>query len=142
MAQPDAPTSPRRDAIFVEPRTGRLSDQGLQLLEQYWRQLAAGFVTVPVTIEGTDILTLTPIMAAEGAASYGDFMAWAGVAPNLSTGAMTAFLTAGGAALETVKVYKSPGLVQAGAGDVVAGGFYVFFYSSALDGGAGGLILK
>lgn len=142
MAQPLAPTSPRREVPFVDPRTGRLSDDGIYVMEQLWRQVAAGFVIVPVTITGKNVLTLTPVLAREGAASYGDHMAWAGPAAQTSDGAVTAVVTDGVSPLDTIKVYKTNGAAQAGAGDLVALSFYTFWYVAALDSGAGGLVLK
>lgn len=142
MAQTFAPTSPRRDQPWVDPRTGRLTDHGSLVMEQLHRQLVAGFVTVPVTITGKNVLTLTPTLNAEGARSYGNYMAWAGVAAQTSDGAVTALVTDGRNPLTTIKVYKTAGAAQAGAGDLVANSFYVFFYNSALDTGAGGFVLK
>ena len=140
MAQPLSPTSPKRGAPFVD-RSGSLTDQGLYLLEQFWRQIAAGYVVVPVTIAGTNALTLTPVLAREGAASYGDHMMWCGPAANTSTGPVTATVTDGTNALTTVKCYKTGGSAQADTGDIVADRLFLFTYYAALDSGSGGLVV-
>ena len=141
MAQPVAPTSPRGSLPFVH-RDGTLTPQGLLFLEQMWRQVAAGFVIVPVVVAGTNELTLTPTLAAQGAASYGTGMAWFGTAAETSTGAVTATVTDGRNALATVKVYAGNGTAQANAGDLMQDASYLFIYRADLDGGAGGLVLK
>lgn len=140
--QPIGPTALRHETAFIDPRSGRLSDHGKMFLEQMWRQLSAGFPIVPVTITGTNDLTLTPTLGGEGAASYGNYMAWVGVAANTSTGAVTGHVASDSKTLATVKIYKTAGAAQAGAGDLVAGSLYLFIYNSALDTSAGGLVLK
>ena len=141
--QEEAPTSPRDDTAFVGP-DGRLSEYGKMMLEEMWRNMAPGFPIVPVTIlNTTNVLTLTPSMHKEGAATYGDHMVWGGVMPSSTTAAVTAKVAdTQGNSLATIKVYKTHGTVQAGNGDLISGGFYLFIYSAALDSGAGGFITK
>lgn len=140
--QPFGPTALRREAPFIDPKSGRLSDHGLLFLEQFWRQMSAGFPVVPVTITGTNDLTLTPTLGGEGAASYGNYMAWVGVAANTSSGAVTAHVASASKTLATLKVFKTNGAAQAGAGDIVAASLYVFIFNSALDTAAGGFVAK
>lgn len=143
MAQPHAPNPPRAKTPFTT-RDGLLTPDALAVMQQLWRQVAAGFVTVPVVIGGTaNELTLTPKLTAEGGRVYADHMAFAGVAATTSTGSVTAKVTSDQYGdLASLKVYKTNGAAQAGSGDLVAGSFYTFWYVAALDDGAGGLVLK
>lgn len=139
MAQPKAPSPWSRNNPLIDPRTGLLTAHGTVFLQQMWRQVAAGFVLVPVVIAGSaNALTLTPQLDEEGAASYGDGMAWVGEIAANSTGAVTAAV----GSLGSLKVYKSHGLAQAGNGDLLDGEIRVFIYWSTLDSAAGGLVLK
>lgn len=143
MAQDHSPNRPQYNLPFVEPGTGLMSRPGMNVVDQMWKQIAAGFVIVPVTITGTNVLTMTPRLQSEGGVTYGDGMTWCGAAASTSTGTVTAFVnTAQYGSLATIKVFTSPGLVQAGAGDVVQFGVYLFVFNSALDSGAGGFVLK
>lgn len=136
MAQSTAPNSPRLSGPFVD-RDGRLSRDGLAIMESMWRQVAAGYVVVPCEASGTNAITLTPIMHDEGGATYADHMVFAAVAAATSTGAVTAAV----GDLDALKVYKEAGATQAGSGDVVAASLYFFAYNAALDAAAGGLVL-
>lgn len=143
MAQATSPSPLLPNRALIDVRTGLPTAEFASFLQQMWRQIAAGFVVVPVTIIGTNSLTLTPTLNAEGGRTYGDYMAFCGVAAATSTGAVTGTVTtARGGSLDTLKVYKSNGAAQAGSGDVVKDSLYLFIYNSALDGGAGGLVLK
>lgn len=142
MAQQEAPVRPKGDSAFVDAESGRLTSFGLLVMEQMWRQLAAGFVVVPCIVEGTNDLILTPKLTEEGARSYGDYMVFAGVAVADSTGAMTARVKSRATELAVVNLYKDGGATQAGAGDVLLNRLFLFVYNSALNGGAGGLVLK
>jgi hypothetical protein len=128
--------------VDIEPKTGMLTTPGMNTLYQGWRMYAAGYVLVPCTATGQNVIALTPILHREGAAVYANYETWVAVAAQTSTGSVTAFVTDGQTPLATLKVYKTNGAAQAGAGDVVAAGLYLFIYNSALDGGAGGFVLK
>lgn len=143
MATGRSPTRPRNQEPIVDPH-GRLTRYGVQLLESMWRQVAAGYVIVPVVVTQADVnvLTLQPLLHEEGGETLAQGMAFWGTAAQNSTGAVTAILAKPSRALPAVKVYKSNGLAQAGAGDVVQNGRYLFVYDEDLDGGAGGLVLK
>ena len=144
MAQREAPAPPRRENAFAEPRNGAMTRETFMMLHGIWRQIVAGHVIVPCTlVTVSNLITLKPKMHEEGAAAYGDFMTFAGMADASTTAAVTANVaTASGKALATVKVYKDGGATQAGNGDILANRLYLFIYNSSLDGGAGGLVLK
>ena len=142
MTQNEAPNRPQQKYQFIEKDTGYLSSYGLRVLEQIWRQVAANFGPVSCSSVHTgNKYLLTPLLQSEGGASYGDHMGWNFVADFTSTGAVTAAVV-GESELATIKVYTSPGAVQAAAGDIVINGFYVVYYNSGLDGGLGGFVLK
>jgi len=144
MAQPKAPTAPRNDSLFVD-RQGRLSEEGYSILNQLWKQVAAGHVIVPVDISfAANVYTLVPKLHEEGAQAYGDHMAFFGMAPAASTGSVTAKVqtASGQKILGTIKVYKTNGTAQAGNTDIALDAYYLWIYASALDGGAGGFVLK
>lgn len=144
MATNKAPTRPRNQDQFVEPRGGRLSDYGLQMLESMWRQFGAGHVTVPVQITqaNVNVLVMAPMLHEEGAESYGTGMVFFGKTVAASTGLVTAYLTKPSRALPAVKVYKTNGTAQASTGDIALNAYYLFVYHGDLDGGVGGLVLK
>lgn len=142
MAQNEAPNPPQHDFQFVDIRTGQLTSYGLNTIDQLWRQIAAGYVVVPCTCTGTDDLTLTPTMHAEGARTYGNYMFFSFTAENTSAGDMTARVQEKATKqLAQVKLYKDGGATRATANDVVAGRLYLAAYVAGLDGGAGGLVL-
>jgi hypothetical protein len=144
MAQNQAPSRARENLPFVDPRTGNLSSSGALFLEELWRQVVAGFVTVPCVVTNVgNFYTLKTRLHKEGATSYGDHMIFSGVASAGSTGDVTACVSdAEGNALETVKVFKDGGSTLAGNADIVSGRLYLWCYLASLDGGAGGLVLK
>lgn len=144
MPQREAPTSPRADERMVDGQ-GRLTRQGFAIQQQLWRQVAAGHVVIPVLITNVgNLYTLVPRLHEEGAQSYGDHMCFFGPASAASTGAVTAKVqsASGQKVLSTLKVYKTNGLAQAGNTDIANGAYYFWIYAAALDGGAGGFILK
>lgn len=144
MADTKAPNPPRLDQNVIDPRTGGFTQQGYMMMQGIWRQIAAGFVIVPCTASTTaNLITLTPKLHEEGAAAYGDYMTFAFVADASVSGVTTAKVqTRAAKALATIKVYASGGSAQATTGDIVATRLYLAIYNSALDGGAGGLVIK
>ena len=122
--------------------SGKPTRDAFLSITEIWRQIVAGFVIVPCAASGTNDITLTPILHKEGAATYGDYMTFAAAAAQNSTGAVTAHLESVDRALPTLKVYVNGGAAQANAGDIVVGSLYLFIYNSALDGGAGGFVIK
>lgn len=142
MAKNSAPNRPRANLPFVD-REGRFTKDGLSTIDQMWRQIAAGFVMVPCTATGTNLIVLTPILSVEGGLSYGNYMTWVAVAAATSTGAVTAkVMTTQYGDLATIKVFTGNGATQANSGDIVAGSLYLWIYNSALDSGAGAFVLK
>lgn len=145
MPQVEAPAAPKSDDVFVDRATGRLTPRGMAVLDQIWRQIAAGHVNIPVVVtSAANLFTLTPRLHEEGARAYGNHMVFVGKADAGSTGAVTARVRSASQQkiLSTVKVYKDGGSTQAGNTDIVAGRLYLWIYDSSLDGGAGGLVLK
>lgn len=140
--QNEAPNQPQQKYQFVDLDNGYLTSYGLQTLEQMWRQISASFGPIPCVATNTvNFYTLTPILQKEGARSYGDYMSWIFMSPFTSTGAVTMNIM-GDAALDTIKVYIDGGDTQAGLNDIRINRLYTVFYNSALDGGAGGFVLK
>lgn len=136
------PSAPRTTAPLVH-KDGRLTNEGQFMLEGLWRHVVAGFVIVPCTASGKNVITLTATLHREGARTYEDGMTFQFVAAETSDGAVTAKVQdAEGKALDTIKVFVTDGAAQAGAGDVTADRLYLAIYNSALDSGAGGLVLK
>jgi hypothetical protein len=124
--------------------TGRLSQDGLLMLESLWRQVVAGFVVVPVKIAQTDpnVVVMSPLLHQEGAESYGTGMAFWGMAVATSTGAVVARSQSRSKTLPDRKVYKTNGTALAVAGDIVLNACYLFIYHADLDAGNGGFVLK
>lgn len=137
MALTKAPIEPGAFTDFVD-KQGRLTLAGLEMLQQVWRQVVAGYVIVPCTASGTNAITLTPTLHEEGQKAYGLGMGWLFEAAATSTGLVTIGLTG----LSLLKGYKTDGAAQATTGDVVSGSMYIAFYSPNLDSGAGGFVLK
>lgn len=140
--QNEAPNQPQQKYQFIDLDTGFLTSYGLQTLEQMWRQIAASFGPVPCEATNVgNLYTLTPILQKEGGRSYGDYMRWTFMSPFTSTGAVTMNVM-GDALLDTIKAYIDGGATQANTGDIIINRLYDAIYNSALDGGAGGFVLK
>lgn len=143
MSQDLSPNRPQDKYQFVSLDTGRLTQYGLQTLEQMWNQLGATFGICPCEAVTTlNVIALTPRLNAEGGRTYGDHMAFSFVADATTNGAVTAFVKGRGdsEALATIKVYKDNGASQAGAADITANRLYQFWYVSGLDSGNGGFV--
>jgi hypothetical protein len=143
MAQDEAPSPPQREFQISDTKTGLLTQYGISLLDQLWRQVAAGFSSVPCIASTTaNLITLTPRLHEEGARTYGDGMIYTFLADANSSGAVTAKVQSGTKVLSTVKVYIDGGATQANAGDVDLGKVYLAVFEGSLDAGNGGLVLK
>ena len=143
MALNSSPQRPLWNLPFVELQGGDLTPSGLNVINQMWKQIAAGFVIVPCTATGTNLIILTPRLNVEGGQLYGDGMTWVAPAAAASTGAVTAKVTTlQYGDLATIKVFKSPGTTQANNGDIAINGVYFFTYYSFLDSGNGGFVAK
>ena len=137
MALDRAPNPPREGVTFTD-RNGLLTPAGLELLNQMWRQIAAGYVIVPCQASGTNAITLTPILHQEGAKTLANHMTFSFEAVATSSGLITMRV----GALTFLKAYTGNGATQATTGDVVDNRLYHASYLSTLDGGAGGFSLK
>ena len=127
---------------FVDVKTGCLTEHGLQLMSQL-RGFVVGMNRItPCNATGKNVITLTPLEASPLIEKYVDYEVYSFVAEQTSDGSVTATVVPRDGALATIKAYKTNGSAQAGAGDVVAGSLYLAIYNDALDGGAGGLVLK
>lgn len=138
-----------------DPRATMLTDVARQLLQQAIEFVSGTARVIPVSITGTNDLTLTlnpsgPQIGLLGGntTGYYDYDVFSGVAAATSTGAVTAHVVtasrpnAGGRALGTLKVYINNGGTQAGAGDLTIGRHYTFTFVDSLDGGSGGFVLR
>ena len=142
MSQDISPNRPQDKYQFISLDTGRLTQYGLQTLEQMWNQIAAGFGICPCdATTAANVITLRPRLNGEGARTYGNHMAFSFVADATTTAAVTAKVV-GDNTLATIKVYIDGGATQAGNNDIITDRLYLLIYNSALDSGAGGLVLK
>lgn len=137
MGQEKAPSRPQRAIPFVDVKTGMLTEFGFHTLDQSWRQGAAGFITVPCTAAGKNLITLTPTLHREGGAVLANHMPFSFLAEQTSDGAVTVKV----ADQTARKAYVSGGATPAGSGDVVGGSFYVAYFVASLDANAGGFVL-
>lgn len=144
MSQSVSPNRPQDKFQFVSLDTGKLTNYGLQTLEQIWNQVGATFGICPCdAVTTTNVIALTPRLNAEGGRDYGDHMEFAFVADATTSGSVTAYVNGIDATkpLATIKVYIDNGATQAGLNDITANRFYKFCYVSALDSGNGGFVL-
>ena len=138
MADDKAPNPPLPELGFVDPKAGgRMTPLGYQMMNQLWRQIAAGFPVVPCVATGTDAITINPRLHREGARTLADHMTFSFEAVATSTGAVTIQL----GSLTALKAYIDNGATQANAGDLVDGSLYLVSYLSTLDSGAGGFVI-
>lgn len=137
------------------PLQGLLTGPSLQTLTQMIAFVTSTNRIIPVSVRGTNDLTLTlspggPQIGLFGTntSGYYDYDVFSGVAAETSTGPVTAHVVTpvrpnvGEFALDTLKVYKTNGSAQAGAGDLTQGLHYTFTFVDLLDGGNGGLVLR
>lgn len=135
---------PRTNAAtaFVDDN-GLLTRHATQFLSAI-REMIVGMNRItPCSASGTDIITLTPNAGAcPLIEKYVDYEVFIAAAAETSTGSVTATVVPRTGTLSTLKVYKTNGAAQAGAGDIVQNSVYMFIYADHLDAGAGGLVLK
>jgi hypothetical protein len=127
---------------FVDPKTGILSEHGIQLMSQYYNFIVGMNRVTPCNATGKNVVTLTPLTASPLIEKYVDYEIFAFVAEQTSDGSVTGTVVPRKGSLSTIKFYKTSGAAQAGAGDVVAGSLYLGIYNDALDSGNGGIVLK
>lgn len=142
----DATGSPIKKPIgdfpFTDPTTGNLSDYALQLLNSWYNFIVGMNRLTPCNASGKNVVTLTPLAASPLIEKYVDYEVFTFVAAQTSDGSMTMTVVPKKGSLGTLKAFKSSGATQGGSGDVVAGSLYLAIYNDALDGGAGGFVLK
>jgi hypothetical protein len=143
MAQNEAPSPPRQEFQWVDPSTGLPTQYALTMIDELWRQIAAVFGIMPCEATmASNVITLVPILHAEGGRTYGEGMAYTFVAPDSASGDLTVkVVPRGGAALSTIKVMKTGGTVQATTGDLTANHRYLAIYDATADSGAGAMVL-
>lgn len=112
-------------------------NQNLALFDAMFNQVAS-MIAIPCTATGTNAIVLTPIGSAPTLTSYANFNFFRFLAVGNSTGAVTGQFTT----LAALPVYKSDGLTQVAANDILSGQEYVLIFSQALNGGAGGFYLE
>lgn len=126
----------------IDVSTGLLTDYGVQTFNQWYNFIVGMNRITPCNATGKNLVSLSPLTASPLIESYKDYEIYSFVAEQTSDGSVTATVVPRNGALATIKVYKTNGSAQAGAGDVVAASFYFAVYNDALDSGAGGLVLK
>lgn len=130
------------DIPIIDVKSGSLTEYGVQTLNAWYNSINGMNRIIPCNAAGQNVITLTPLTASPLIEKYNDYEVFAFTGADTSTGSVTATVVPRKGALATLKVYVSPGLVQAGAGDVVSTGLYLMVYNDALNGGVGGFVLK
>ena len=121
---------------------GLLTNNGWQTLQGMFGFINGTNRIIPCIASGTNVITLTMLDTSPLVQGYFDFDAFRAVAANTTTGAATALVATPQGNLGTIKVFKTNGSAQAGAGDIVAGLLYDFVFVDSLDSGNGGVVLK
>ncbi len=127
---------------IVDTSTGLLTDYGVQTFNEWYNFIVGMNRITPCNATGKNLITLTPLTASPLINNYVDYEVYSFVAEQTSDGSVTATVVPRTGTLATIKVFKTGGAAQAGAGDVVAASLYLAIYNDALDSGAGGLVLK
>lgn len=133
---------PRTLVQAIDPQTGSLTTDGVQLISRIRDYINGGNRIIPCSASGKNVITLTPNDATPFLEGYRDYEVFAFTADQTSDGSVTATVVPLKGTLATIKCYKTNGSAQAGAGDVVANSVYLAVYADHLDTGAGGLVLK
>lgn len=160
QVRPLSPPSARVPLVHggAGPLQGLLTGSGLQSFNQTVAFITSMNRIFPCSASGTDIVVLTvvpggPQLGAFNttgavASGYYDYDVFSAVAANTSVGPVTAYVVtprrpnAAPFSLPTLKVFKTNGSAQAGAGDLVQGLHYTFTFVDVLDTGAGGFVLR
>lgn len=121
---------------------GTISEHGSRIISAYRNNVVGANRVIPCSASGTNTITLTPNESSPLLEKYVDYEIFVFAAAETSTGSVTASVSARTGSLPTIKVYKTGGSAQAGAGDVVQNSLYLAIYNNALDSGAGGFVLK
>lgn len=141
-ATPTPISKPNGVFPVVDIKTGCLTEHGIQLMSQYHNFIVGMNRVIPCNASGTNSIFLTPLDASPLVEKYNDHEVFIFAAADTSTLAVTITLVTPKGNLATVKAYVSGGAAQAATGDVLANMLYLAIYNDALDGGAGGFVLK
>lgn len=117
------------------------------VMRQFLQQMHAYIVNMTRVIPTNctnvgNVYNLTVLSPSPLIQRYNDHDIYSFVASATSTGSVTGNVTTNSGALSTLKWYKTNGAAQAGSGDIVSGSLYLAIFNDALDGGAGGLVIK
>lgn len=141
-SRPDPLPKPRSISGFVDPQTGALTSDGVQFLSRIRDYINGSNRVIPCSASGKNLITLTPNTATPFLEGYRDYEVFVFTAEQTSDGSVTATVVPVKGTLATLKVYKTNGAAQAGAGDVVANSVYFAIYADHLDTAAGGFVIK
>lgn len=141
---------PPNQAVPLTEKDGRLTSAGMAIFKQVQTLINGLTPTIACNAAfAANLYTLTPVSISPMPGNfvdeinyYLDYVAFAFVAPNTSTGAATATVVPKVGSLATLNVYKSNGAAATIAGDIVANSFYILYYVDSLNAGAGGFVLK
>jgi hypothetical protein len=122
--------------------SGLLTNNGWQTLQGMFGFINGTNRIIPCNASGTNVITLTMLDTSPLVQGYFDFDTFRAVAANTTTGSVTALVATPQGNLGTIKVFKTNGSAQAGAGDITSGLLYDFTYVGSLDSGNGGFVLR
>lgn len=132
---------PNEQAPFVDAN-GVLTLHGLTLLTKWHNRMVGTARLIPCEATGTNVITLTPLSPSPLIEKYDAFDTFVFAAVETSTGSVTATVVPKSGTLATLKVYKTDGAAQAGAGDIVDNSVYFFVFADHLDSANGGFVVK
>lgn len=142
-ASPPLLVAPNQRVPFVGKDSQLLTPPGMQQLQQTNQFINATSRMIPCSCTGTaNALILTPVSGGPLIGGYFDYETYSAVAASSSSGAVTATVVPQTGTLAALKVFKTNGSAQAGAGDLTAGLHYLFTYVDSLDSGNGGFVLR
>ena len=146
-ARPSTPSAANRAINIVDPETGNLTSNGINVLSDMLNYYIGSSRVIPCEETGTNVLALTQLSISPLIKQYNDYDIYQFVAAATSTGLVTANVTLVSGAvtqgtLATLKVFKTNGATQATVGDVVSGSQYELTYVDSLNGGLGGFVIR
>ena len=146
-ARPSTPSAANRAINIVDPETGNLTSNGINVLSDMLNYYIGSSRVIPCEETGTNVLALTQLSISPLIKQYNDYDIYQFVAAATSTGLITANVTLVSGAvtqgtLATLKVFKTNGATQATVGDVVLGSQYELTFVNSLNGGLGGFVLR
>ena len=146
-ARPSTPSAANRAINIVDPDTGNLTSNGINVISDMLNYYIGSSRVIPCEETGTNVLALTQLSISPLIKQYNDYDIYQFVAAATSTGLVTANVTLVSGAvtqgtLATLKVFKTNGATQATVGDVVLGSQYELTYVDSLNGGLGGFVIR